>query len=826
MQPKTAPTPHALPELLAPAGDHDALLAALGAGADAVYLGVEQFNARRNAANFTLEGLRDACDLAHLMGKRVYLTLNTAILPSEFSEAVELAAQSYRAGVDALIVQDLGLLTTIARDIPALELHASTQMNIHSTAAVAYVRQLGAKRVTLSRELGLDEIATLAKAGVELEVFAHGALCFCYSGQCLMSSLIGRRSANRGLCAQPCRLPWNLIDTSTGKRLETNGDYLLSPADLATIDILPQLRATGVTSLKLEGRMKSPHYVSGTTAAYRAALDALDALAPSSPSEPPQTSPHDLAELFSRGFTTAYLEGDRSNTMMSYQRPNNRGVPVGRVAHLTGDLVGIDLSKAIAPGDTLEIWTAHGRCIVTPGTLYASPSDTAASLAVAAANTRAYLHVPQPIGKGDRVFRVRNASLMSEAAAHFDGTQMQSNNGFVPVAATVKLQAGAPLTITFATATHEATATGPLVERARTKALTVDEVCDHVGRVGGTPFSIRSWDIELDNNVGMGFSALHKARAQALDNLRDTVLAPWHARILTPRPARITPAPVPKEAPRIAALVRSLAGAQAAAQAGAQAIYLHTLAFEATAADTPGHPAPRHRPTSPATAPIPVLPAICHDHEIEACLAPVEANRPVLVNNLAQLPLCLERGAHVEAGPSLGIYNLATLEHLAQAGVTRAWLSPELSLASLKQFTPSAPLQLGLTVFGQQELMVSEHCVLMAQGPCDQHCAACARRKAPRLLEDRKGYRFPVRTDDHGRSHIYNAVPLDLIPQLPSLITCGISTFLVDATLLTTKQTAEEVARAVRARDIAQKGSHTLPKREGMTTGHLNRGVL
>ncbi|MDR2109293.1 MAG: U32 family peptidase, partial [Coriobacteriales bacterium] len=267
----------AVPELLSPAGNQAALLAALASGADAVYLGTDSLNARRNAGNFTLNELREACDLAHLASRRVYLTLNTAILPDEFAAALELARQAYHAGVDALIVADLGLLAALAVELPDLELHASTQLNTHSSAALRWLAKAGANRVTLARETALEEIAALSLTAVPLEVFVHGALCFCYSGQCLMSSLIGRRSANRGLCAQPCRLPYQLVDAASGRRLPTLGDRLLSPLDLRAVNLLGDLRDAGVAALKIEGRMKSADYVAKVTRAYRDALDALAA---------------------------------------------------------------------------------------------------------------------------------------------------------------------------------------------------------------------------------------------------------------------------------------------------------------------------------------------------------------------------------------------------------------------------------------------------------------------------------------------------------------------------------------------------------------------
>ena len=240
-------------ELLAPAGNMIALHAAVAAGADAVYLGLDSFNARRNADNFTLDSLGEACDYAHLRGVRVYVALNIVVLPEEMEAALECARQAWRAGADAFIVQDIGLAAQLTKTLPQARLHISTQMNTLDLNGLVAAQRLGAKRVTLGRELSLCEITILAQAaremGMEVETFAHGALCICYSGQCFMSSMIGGRSANRGLCAQACRLPYQLIDCSTGKAADVAGEHLLSPKDLCAAPLLPELVAAGVSSL-------------------------------------------------------------------------------------------------------------------------------------------------------------------------------------------------------------------------------------------------------------------------------------------------------------------------------------------------------------------------------------------------------------------------------------------------------------------------------------------------------------------------------------------------------------------------------------------------
>ena len=429
-------------ELLAPAGNAAALRAAVRAGADAVYVGLESFNARRGADNFTVGDLKEATAYAHLRGVRVYVALNTAVLPGEADEALECARQAYRAGADAFIVQDVGVAGELARALPEARLHVSTQMNVHNAAGVRAAARLGARRVTLARELSLPEVAALVRAaekeGLEVETFAHGALCVCYSGQCFMSSLIGGRSANRGLCAQACRLPYELRNRALHKALPSPGDHLLSLQDLCAIDLVPALVGAGVASLKIEGRMKSPEYVQAVTAAYRAVLDRTLA----AKDEGGRASVHataeerrSLEEAFSRGFTTAYLEGARGNDVMSYQRPNNRGAFVGRVADVRKGEALIAHERRLVEGDVLEFWTGKGHVAQTLGT----PERDGSGRTRVPLDARA----ARSVRAGDRVFRVRSAE-----AAYIDDLRAPH----VPVEGTVAVRLGEPVRVTFAPA--------------------------------------------------------------------------------------------------------------------------------------------------------------------------------------------------------------------------------------------------------------------------------------------------------------------------------------------------------------------------------------
>lgn len=813
-------------ELLAPAGNMECLHAAVKAGADAVYLGAGHFNARRGADNFSLENLAEACDYAHLRGVKIYLTLNTVVLPSELPDALELARQAYRCGVDAFIVQDIGISIELSRIMPDVEVHISTQMNIHDEDGLRAAAALGATRVTLARELSLTEIARLhelaEELGVELESFAHGALCICYSGQCFMSSLVGGRSANRGRCAQACRLPYELHNRALRKTLDAPGEHLLSPKDLCTANLIPELLQAGVASLKIEGRMKSPEYVQAVVGVYRAVIDrvetavARDGIDSVVASDAPELRASEeemntLSEAFSRGFTTAYLKGKRGNEIMSYGRPNNRGVFVGRVAKVREGLVFIDPETELHAGDLIEFWTNRGHFVHTIGKF---KTDRAG---------RVFFPVERAVGKGDRVFRVRNAE-----AAFVDDDKLPS----VAVSAHAELHIGQPALLTFTADAGSASVTveGPEVEAARTKAITEEEVREHIDRMGTTPFCLSSLEIDMDEGVGMGFSVLHKLRARAAEELQGAILAQYHARKLERTPDRSFAPVVRKGWCKVAVLATNPACARAAKRAGADLIYVPAANYRRGEAVIAGQLSETAEQAGYPKQCIPVLPTVSQMFDEEKrngfdIWKRVKADKPVMVENLGQLLHATEMGAASEVGPHIPVTNKLDLQAMADLGAQRVWLSPELSLVQIEELGDMAPMPLGLTIMGQTELMVTEHCLLMSQGPCNQKCAECARRKSPHFLKDRKGYEMPVITDCTGRSHLYNAVQMDVAHLMPEIIGAGVSTVLVDTTLMNVKETTEKVARAVRARDIAQKDGNKVAKAEGATSGHLFRGV-
>ena len=818
-----------------------ALHAAVAGGADAVYLGLETFNARRGADNFTLETLREACDFAHLRGVSVYVTMNTIILPDEVGEALECVRQAYRAGADGFIVQDIGLAAEISRTLPEASLHLSTQMNTHNLAGVRAAARLGAERITLAREVSLDEIALLcaaaAEEGMEVEVFAHGALCVCYSGQCFMSSMIGGRSANRGMCAQACRLPYELQNKALQKSLPSPGDHLLSPQDLCTVDRVDDLVAAGVASLKIEGRMKSPEYVFAVTSVYRKALDAALAKENAAITDADRDR---LTDAFSRGFTTAYLDGKRGNDIMSYQRPNNRGLFLGRVDEVRDGAAYLKSAHALTEGDVLEFWTRKGN-----GTLTLGPVRT---------DKKGRYHLPlegktRTVKAGDRVFRVRSA----EVAFEDDAREPR-----VPLVGTATLHIGEPLRMEFHPAAEaniegaprttlavarrlqaafpdgvSGVAEGAPVEAARTRAVSFGDVAAHIDRLGNTPYQLVNLTIDMDDGVGIGFSALHGVRAAALDVLTEVLTAEGHGRTL---PRTIPREPLPAARPtgcRVAVTVTNPACARAAKRAGAHLIYVPALNYRRGEAVIAGQKNAAAEQAGYPKGCIPIMPVADHEAVGGAREAVVDADvwkyaaegKPLLAESLGAMERASEEGALLDVGSHVPITNGLSLAVASEFGAARVWLSPELTLRQIEEVAKDAPVELGVLLIGAQELMVTEHCMLMSQGPCDENCAECPRRKSPHVLKDRKGYEFPVVTDAMGRSHLYNAVELDIASSMPELLAAGISSYMVDATLMNAEETAHAVGRAIRALHVAQNDGNAIAKMPNTTSGHLYRGV-
>lgn len=822
--PSSPSTRFSKPELLAPAGGPEPFYAALAAGADAIYCGMGSFNARRKADNFTDESFEAACRAAHLAGSRVYVTVNIVIKDEEMSEALSLVDRCWRLGADAFIIQDWGLFFEIRRLMPEVETHISTQANIHDARGTAWCKEAGADRVTLSRELSIDEIAIIHDAvDIELEVFSHGAICFCYSGVCLLSSFTSRgRSANRGMCAQPCRLPYELID-ETGRSWSKPGrERALCPRDTCTADKLPRLLDAGAHALKLEGRMKAPDYVHSIVSAYRAQLD--DILAGREISdETAQARYRQLKRCFNRDFTSEYQEGRSGDEMMSYERSNNRGQIVGEVlgSKPLGNTKGLKpddkrrraawtklrLSEPVSKGDLLEL--RHDDEFDQFLTAIA-PEDARAGDSIECRTAR-----PMPAGALVRLIRSQAALDAAEAALKRPVARKRA------VDVRVVAHLGQPFAVELTCIddpTLSGRAEGFTVESAKTRAVSAEDLVEHVGRMGSSPFEAVSFDIQLDEGCGMGFSAVHKVRAAACEALERAILAPHAERVndLMVQGDPVCPADL-NDLGEVCALVTSLNAAAAARKAGAARVYMTVDDLLAEGLSPASCSAERV---------IPVLDEVSRelDHErLDPWLTP---GAPAAVGTISELALGAEIGSVVELRSCIPVHNVPCMRELAARGAHAAWLSPELTLAEIERIAPQrGEMTLGLMVLGAPRVMTSEHCILQVAGACIHDCANCRLRVRDFKLKNIDGRMLPVRTGLNGRSHLYDGVQLDATPQIPQLLRAGVTRFLVDGTLMNIDMLSRSVARTNRALEAARSGRTPDKRLPGTSSGCLFQGV-
>ena len=755
-------------ELLAPAGSREALIAAVEAGADAVYLSGNHFGARAYANNFDEAGLTEAIRFAHLRGVHIHVTVNTMVLDEELDDVRAYLQFLERAGADAALVQDLGVAKLARECAPNLPLHASTQMTIHNLAGAQAMQALGFSRVVLSRELSLAEIRHICEnVDVEIETFMHGALCVCYSGQCLMSSMIGGRSGNRGRCAQPCRLPYTLVDAAGEDVLgDRAGKFLLSPKDLNTLDLLPALIDAGVSSLKIEGRMKKPEYVATVVKTYRTVLDRLLA----NDTTPPTSEEQDrLAQIFNRDFTTAYLTGRPGRTMISDRKPNNRGRLAGRI--LAYDKAArratIHLASDLNTNDDLVIWVKVGGRV----TSRVQEMQDAAGRPIdhADAGMDVTLHMQNPVHPHDRVFKVYDTKLMAEAKTYYtSGAPIRR----IPVDVTVTANIGQPMTISMTDADgHNVEATTEFIgEPAKKRPLTEETLRKQVDRLGTSVFALRSFHANIDENVMFPVSEINKARQKAVEVLEQARLHDFDRKESLPplgrcpegadkqtlgasapsgrlcrlrqrvtqvldssvvRKNRESQTTLPSQSrfarqlpqegshgmTELLVSVDSLEHARAALQAGADAILFGGDSYHHVAL------APHHYEQAVALASefhktiCFNTPRIVRDEHLPSVLAVLEAAQSlqpaaIYVHNMGMLSLVKERNLPIHTDTSLVTANRETLAFHASQGVEAATLSPELTLEQVKQLAAISPIALECLVHGPIELMVSEYCTL------------------------------------------------------------------------------------------------------------------
>lgn len=832
------------PELLAPAGTWDALVAAVERGADAVYLGGKAFNARQFAGNLDDEEMKRAAEYAHLRGVRLYVTVNTLVADSELEELAGYLRYLYEIGIDAVIVQDLGVLKLARQLFPALEVHASTQMTVHNAAGARLLEHLGIDRIVLARELSLEEIAAIkAQTRVGLEVFIHGALCFSYSGQCLMSSLIGGRSGNRGRCAQPCRMEYSLARIERGDEAgpAPAAAHLLSPRDLKTIELLPRLIEAGIAAFKIEGRMKRPEYVATVVRIYREAIDRY--------LERPQEyavreiEHKQLAQIFNREFTSGYFLGNPGRDLMSYQRPNNRGLFLGRVVAYdrgTGR-VEIRLEEPLQVGDGIEVWVSRGgRAGATVSRLWrggqpvddALPGDTVA------------VAIEGDIHTGDRAFKTHDTVLVAEAERAYRSPRPLRR---VAVTGRVHGVLDQPLRLWLADSEgNKAEArTSVAAQEAINRPLTPEVVTDKLSRLGNTPYELANLKIELEKGIMVPLSELNELRRQAVEELSRKRLARFHREPVIDYDRRLVRAfrlpgeEARGEQPMLAVRAAALDVIKAAARNGADFIYIQAdgntdeLSRMLDWCGSQGIPAGI---ASPRITREPEMGDFARqmerllDYDVAALLA----------GNLGLFFLGLEEWeVPVHADFTLNPFNSQALNLLADLGAAQVCLSPEMTFEQIRGLTRPPGVTLEALVQGSLPLMVSEHCVLGSVLGGRRGGRSCSRpcRAGRYGLVDRLGVTFPIEIDRRCRMHIYNSVELCMIEHLEEFFAAGIDVLRIEATRHEAPTVAGLVNRWRRALDAAwdePEGYRPAEARadierlcpHGVTKGHYFRGIL
>jgi putative protease len=816
--PAARPTRLTRPEILAPAGDWDCARAAVENGADAIYFGLERFNARMRAHNFTLADLPRLMEFLHRRGVRGYVTFNTLVFADELADAEDYLRGIIAAGADAAIVQDVGICRLIRRLSPDFPIHTSTQMTVTSAAGVAFARELGAQLVVLARENSLKEIAAIraaeeaAGASLPLEVFVHGALCVAYSGQCLTSESLGGRSANRGECAQACRMPYELV--SDGRTVDL-GDrhYLLSPQDLAGLDVLPDLVRSGVTSLKIEGRLKSPEYVANVTRVYRQALDkVMAALDPDVPATAGGktaafVSPSDRYDLemgFSRGLYTGWFRGINNQELAHARFGTKRGVFLGTVTRVGTDHVALRLEGPLKPGDGLVFDAGNPETKEEGGRVYQVQTRGTETVLRFGHGDIDFSRV-QP---GHRIWKTNDPELDRRLRQSYEGDKVRFRR---PLHLEVHGHAGAPLTVIAADEEGHVVriaSAAPLVP-AEKLPLGTERLRDQLGRLGGTAFELGRLENRLEGEVILPLSELNELRRRLVTEIDALRAAPkrWTLQaagaVAADRPAAPALSAGPAEGtapgrdPELIVVIRHLRQLEAAWGAGARTLYAEFEDPKQYREAVGRFRELQQAGPDAAGSTLWVAPPRIFKPGEEWILKLVLSCGAdgYLVRNYDHLQWFA--GQRRRGDFSLNVANPLTAEHyLRRYGLERVTASYDLNVAQLEALLQGAPpAWFDITLHQHMPMFHMEHCVFcsfLSSGhdyrdcgrPCDRHDVR---------LRDRIGAEHPLKADAGCRNTVYNARAQTGAEFVDRLVALGARSFRIEFL----NEPAEELQRTV-----------------------------
>ena len=798
-------------ELLAPVGSFEALKAAVQNGANAVYLGGKDFGARASANNFDRDELKEAVKYAHIRGVQVFVTTNTLRKENEIEDFLEYAKFLYDIDVDAIILQDIGMARLIKRELPDFELHASTQMVAHSLEDVKYLESVGFDRVVLAREVTVEEIKYICdNCKADIEVFVHGALCVCYSGQCLMSSMIGNRSGNRGRCAQPCRQRYELIDVYTGEVVNSNGDYLLSPRDLNAIEEIDKVIDAGVHSLKIEGRMKRPEYVATVIDGYRKTID--EYLATNKLNVSDETI-NDLYTIFNRKFTKGLLLGDVGKDMMNSQLPNNQGLYVGTVVDYNkkAKRLKIKLANTLKKGDGINLGGGTIGRIIKNGNI-----ET-----IGYKGETIELDFVGEARIGQIVFKTSDSELMDRVQATFTQDKEFVKN-IIDAKITIKLGQKPILTLKDRHS-NEATIEGDkIVEEAMKVALSKEKVETQLRKLGNTPYELDLLEIELDDNVSLPISLLNQMRRDCIELLDKERVSiknrKYKNKIVKYKPVLYNR----NKQQEISVKVKNLEQLESALECGVDRIYYE----DTNTIDKAMSLAMKYNKKVIYSAPR-IIRNKEYNHLAKANNAGVES---VQVGNYGSIDYFKDKKLNIDY--YLNAFNSETINYYKEIGADTLCISQELNINEIKETIKYTDINIESVVYGYTPLMITEYCpmgVIVRDCKKDKRVAKC--KESIYALRNSKGDEFRVSQDIFCRSTIYNSNVTCMLDNLYELHEIGINVLRLDFTL-EDKETVKEVIEAyqeVLSNDykLGTKATKLYNKldEKGTTAGHYYKGV-
>lgn len=792
-------------ELLAPAGDMEVLKSAVFAGADAVYIGGKEFNARENANNFTRDEIKEAVSYCHLYGVKVYVAINILIKDEEIKSVMEFVHFLYNHYVDALIVQDLGLFYLLKKDFPQMSIHSSTQMFIHSLHGVLLLEELGFDRIVLARELTNREIKEIVKNSTkEIKIFNHGAMCICYSGQCLMSSIIGGRSGNRGNCAQPCRKEYKLFY----KNEEKDSGHLLSPKDMNTMENFYSILDTGAHSIKIEGRKKNAVYVYNVVSAYRKLIDSAKTGGANGLTD---SEKYKITQAFNREFTSGYIEKEKlsSEELINKTSPKNQGIYIGIVSNVDKEYITISLIHNLNIGDGIRFVRDKFETGEVIRNLYTTNKE-----AIKEGKPQELVMIinnNNNLKKDDKVYKIKDIKMEEEIK--------EILNNQYPYKYKIKgkfiFHNNQPIRASIQWDEIIAEYIGDKsIEKANHRATDKSRIREQLTKLGDTPFVFNELNIDMDKDINIPISNINKARRSIIDKLVNTKIKLQRSEI--------------KE---IQEYKKILGKSLDFSSYNDQRLALKTddLDFLKEIIDAPVDEVIFGGDISLDLKAMERAVEICNTNNKRCIITFPRVTRNkylaklsesieeikklkcdgVVVSNYELLSIFLNTGLKIQVDEGFNILNSYTLEQLKVLGVSHGYLSPELKYQEIQYLIAKKPMSLGLVVYSNRELMISEYRIS---------------KEDKGYLKDKRGYTFPVGIDDFGRSHIYNGKTLSLYEELERIE--GINTLRIDRTW----ETPEEMHNIINKfkSQLVNKDDNYLPlttQNPKITKGHFKRGV-